>query len=364
MSNAFTGSCNAIAAILRPRKSPKIRKSRGKVTNIAIVGFGYWGRNLVRNFSSVETCNLLSVCEQREAGRELLNKSYPSIETTGNFQDLLENPDIQGIVIATPVDTHYGLAKQALKAGKHVLVEKPLCDDYDNAKELLALAQRKNLTLMVDHTFLYTGAVRKIKKLVEGQKIGDIQYIDSTRINLGLFQHDVNVLWDLAPHDISICSYVLGKQPLTAQAVGVSHTENDIENIAYLTLKYEKNLIAHFTCSWVSPVKIRQMLIGGTEKMILYNDMEPTEKLKIYDTGYSAKTAEDRRQLLVDYRTGDIHVPKIETTEALSLMAQDFVDAIKTGKRPESTAELGLSVVQILAAAQESIKQNGKEVIL
>lgn len=332
--------------------------------DIGIVGYGYWGENLVRNFHSLDTCNLTTVCELRENNRIKVEKLYPSIRTTSEYHDLLKNKELDAIVIATTVDSHYPLAKEALLAGKHVLVEKPLCVNYEHALELVALAKEKNKVLMTDHTFLYTGAVRKMKDMVNQNQIGDIQYIDSTRINLGLFQHDVNVLWDLAPHDISICNYITGKQPVSVQAIGVSHTGNDIENIAYLTLKYENNMIAHFNCSWISPVKLRQMLIGGTKKMVMYNDMEPTEKIKVYDTTYTAKTDEERNQLLVDYRTGDIHVPKLPATEALSLMAQDFVDAIETGKTPDSSAALGLGVVQILSAAQASIKQNAKEIIL
>lgn len=332
------------------------------MTTIGIVGYGYWGKNLVRNFHNLNTCELTTVCELKEENRTAVKHLYPTIKTTGEYNELLQDNALDAVVIATSVDTHYSLAKKALLAGKHVLVEKPLCDKYEDAQELVALAKEKNKVLMTDHTFLYTGAVRKMKEMTSD--IGNIQYIDSTRINLGLFQHDVNVLWDLAPHDISICNYLTEKQPTSVQAIGVSHTGNDIENIAYLTLKYEGNLIAHFNCSWVSPVKIRQTLVGGSKKMLLYNDMEPTEKIKVYDTGYTASTDEERKQLLVDYRTGDIHVPKVPMTEALSLMAQDFIDAIETGKVPDSSAELGLSVVQILAAAQISIKENAREVIL
>jgi predicted dehydrogenase len=217
---------------------------------------------------------------------------------------------------------------------------------------------------MVDHTFLYTGAVQKIKELIVKEELGKIQYFDSTRVNLGLFQPDVNVLWDLAPHDISILQYLIEEKPFSVQATGVSHTSNNIENIGYLTVNYQSNFIAHFHCSWTSPVKIRQMLIGGDKKMILFNDMEPTEKIKVYDTGYNFTSDEEKNKILVDYRVGDIFIPKIQTKEALAGMALDFVNAISTGREPISSWKSGLAVVQILEAAQISIKNKGKEVIL
>ena len=330
--------------------------------NVGIVGFGYWGKNLVRNFNNLNTCNVKYVCEKDFKNAELCKKLYDKINVVDNYTTLLEDESIDAIVIATPVDSHFTLCKQALNHNKHVLVEKPLTSSYKEAIELVSLAEKKNKLLMVDHTFLYTGAVMQIKELVDENIIGDIQYLDSTRINLGLFQHDVNVLWDLAPHDISICNYVLNKKLMSVQAVGISHTKNNIENIAYLTLKYENNIIAHFNCSWVSPVKIRQMLIGGTKKMVVYNDMEPTEKIKIYDSGYSFKSKEDINEMLVDYRTGDIHVPKIKITEALTLMASDFIDSIVNKTVPISSAKLALEVVETLQLAEESIKNNGKEI--
>ena len=334
------------------------------MSKIGIVGYGYWGKNLVRNFNGLDSCDLVYVCEKNASLAEKCAKLYPSIKVVSDYAILLNDNSLDAIVVATPVDTHYPLSKAALLAGKHVLVEKPLTSSLSEAEELVQLAESKKLLLMVDHTFLYTGAVQYMKKMVDNNAIGRLQYIDSTRINLGLFQHDVNVLWDLAAHDISICLHLMGKDPLSVDAIGVSHTANNIENIAYLTLKFEDDLIAHFNCSWISPVKIRQMLIGGDNKMILFNDNEPTEKIKIYDTGYEAKTDEDRTRILVDYRTGDIHVPKIENTEALSLMASDFINCIKSGETPVSDAKLGVSVVKILEAAQKSIKQHETEVLV
>lgn len=330
---------------------------------VAIVGYGYWGKNLVRNFNGLDSCEIKYVCESHSGNAEKCAKLYPNLNVIPDYQTVLDDDSVDAVVIATQVDTHYDLAKSALEAGKHVLVEKPMTSDAPQARELMEIAKSRNLTLMVDHTFLYTGAVRHMKGLVEDGTVGSIQYIDSTRINLGLFQRDVNVLWDLAPHDISICQHLIGKKPISVQAVGISHTGSDLENIAYLTLKYEGNVIAHFNCSWVSPVKIRQMLIGGDKKMLLFDDNQPTEKIKVYDTGYEAKTDEEVNTIMVDYRTGDIHVPKVPMTEALALMAADFVDAISTGSTPDSDAALGVTVVEILAAAQESIKTNS-EVIL
>ena len=250
--------------------------------------------------------------KKNEKNANKCSTTYPNVNVVENFETLLNDQNLDAIVIATPVDSHYPLSKLALKAGKHVLVEKPLTSSYKEAKELVDIALEKNKILMVDHTFLYTGAVMKLKELVNDKNLGDIQYVDSTRINLGLFQHDVNVLWDLAPHDISISNYLLGKNLYLFRATGVSHTKNEIENIAYLTLKYENNIIAHFNCSWVSPVKIRQMLIGGTEKMVVFNDMEPTEKIKIYDTGYQYENDDERNDILLITELEILMFPKLK----------------------------------------------------
>lgn len=332
--------------------------------NIAIVGYGYWGKNLVRNFSLLDNCRVALVIESDETRRKSCQKLHPNIPVSASIDEALNNPDIQAVVIATPVDSHFPLSKKVLEANKHVLVEKPLTGDAASARELVALARQKGLTLMVDHTFLYTGAVMYLKKLVDSGALGNIYYIDSTRINLGLFQHDVNVLWDLAPHDISICNYLIGKKPVSVQATGISHTFNNIENIAYLTLKFEDQTIAHFNCSWISPVKVRMMLIGGDKKMAVFNDMEPTEKVKVYDTGFEVKSDEEMNRIVADYRVGDIHVPKLSGHEALGAMAKDFIASVSAGTRPVSSAELGLTVVEILDAAQRSIRENGKEMPL
>lgn len=334
------------------------------MVNIAIIGYGYWGPNLVRNFSSTDNCKIHTVAELRQERRQVLNKTFPSIQTVANIDDAIHNPQIDAIVVATPVFTHFEIAKKALEQGKHVLLEKPMTSTVREAQELVALAEKKKKILMVDHTFLYTGAVQKIKELVDSGDIGTIKYFDSTRINLGLFQHDVNVLWDLAPHDISILNHILSEKPHSIQAVGISHTNNGIENIAYMTVNYNSDVIAHFNCSWTSPVKIRSILIGGSNKMILYNDLEPTEKVKVYETGYSVRTDEEKQKVLIDYRIGDIYVPKISYKEALSGMANDFIHSIIHSKQPVSNAQVGLEVVRMLQAAQQSIKEKGKEILL
>ncbi len=329
---------------------------------VAVVGYGYWGPNLVRNFSNTPDCEVAYVVEKDSSQHARIQGAYPNITIVTDINDALSDTSVDGIVIATPVYTHFPLAKLALEQGKHVLLEKPMTGTVAEAEELMSLADQKGKLLMVDHTYLYTAAVQKIKSLVDSGEIGNIQYIDSTRINLGLFQRDVNVLWDLAPHDISICDYLFDDEPLAVQAVGVSHTTNDQENIAYLTLYYPNNKIAHFNCSWVSPVKIRHMLIGGDEKMIVFNDLETTEKIRIYDKGYKVLPESTRKELLVDYRVGDVMIPKIPQGEALSAMARDFVNAATHGDAPVSNANSGLTVVRILEAASESIKNEGKKI--
>jgi predicted dehydrogenase len=330
--------------------------------NIALIGYGYWGPNLLRNFSSVNNCTVHTLCDSRPERLSVAQKSYPSLQISTNLDEVINNNNIDAVVIATPVFTHYPIAKKALLAGKHVLIEKPMTSSVKEAEELIEIAEKAQKVLMVDHTFLYTSAVEKMKGLIDSGDIGNLKYLDSTRINLGLFQPDVNVLWDLAPHDVSICDYLINDHPVSVQATGISHTHNGIENIAYLTLNYQSNFIAHFNCSWTSPVKLRQMLVGGDKKMISYNDMEASEKIKIYDTGYELKTEEDKTKILVDYRTGNIFIPKLDNKEALKGMASDFVDAIANKTRPRCDAQLGLRVVKVLEASQESIKNNGKEV--
>jgi predicted dehydrogenase len=330
------------------------------MVNIGIIGFGYWGPNLVRNFSQVDNCFVKTVADLDESRLAIAKKRHPYIKTSKSVSDIFDDPQIDGVVIATPVFLHYDFAKKSLLKGKHVLVEKPMTDSKAKAVELIEIAKKGNRVLMVDHTFLYTGAVKKIKEVISAGLIGELQYFDATRVNLGLFQKDINVIWDLAVHDISILTFLFEEEPYSVIATGLSHTDSANENVAYLTVYFKSKKIAHINCSWVSPVKIRQILIGGTKKMIVYDDIEPTEKVKIYDYGYDVS----KETLSVDYRIGDIYTPKIEPTEALFYIANDFIKAISQKSEPISGWKSGLKVVSILEAADHSLKNNGKEVIL
>ena len=332
--------------------------------NCAIIGYGYWGPNLVRNFAATPNTTVHTVADLRPERLALVSRAYPSIKVTSDIDSIWTNTEIDAVIIATPVFTHFDLAKKALMSGKHVLLEKPMTDTVTHAEELIALANAHGKVLMVDHTFLYTSAVQKMKSLIDSGELGSVKYFDSTRINLGLIQQDVNVLWDLAPHDISILDYLIPAKPLSVQATGISHIHNGIENIAYLTVKYAHDFIAHFHCSWSAPVKIRMMLLGGDKKMVVFNDMEPTEKIRIYDTAHTVSSDEEKQRILVDYRVGDVFIPKLEIKEALGGMARDFISAIMTGSKPIASYESGLNTIRILEAAQISIKEQGREVAL
>lgn len=284
---------------------------------------------------------------------------YPSIETTTDVNMLIASPNVDAIAIATPVDTHFSLALAALQADKHVLVEKPIASSTAEATQLINEANERNLVLMVDHTFVYTGAVRKMADLVQSGELGDIYYYDSTRVNLGLFQHDVDVIWDLAVHDLSIIEYVLNKEPRAVSATGMSHVEGEPENIAFLTVYYDDNLIAHVNVNWLAPVKIRRTLLGGSKKMVVYDALEPIETIKVYDKGIDVESQEDIYQALISYRAGDMYSPKIEGMEALQLEARHFIDCINNGTSPETDGAAGLRVVKILEAASQSMAQRG-----
>lgn len=334
------------------------------MVNVAIIGYGYWGPNLLRNFFTADSSRVTMVADARQERLELVTRSYPSVKTTQQPEDVFKSSEVDAVVIATPVFSHFNLAQQALKAGKHVLIEKPMTSSVKEADDLIALATEKKKVLMVDHTFLYTGSVKKMKDLMEQDVIGKVNYFDSVRINLGLFQPDINVLWDLAPHDLSILRYLIQEEPYSVNATGVSHTNNGIENVAYMTVNYKSGIIAHFTCSWSSPVKIRMMLVGGDKKMIVFNDIEPSEKIKIYDTGYSVRTDLEKQRILIDYRVGDVYIPKVGMQEALQDVAKDFIGAIVNNTTPVSDYRMGRDVVKLLEAAQHSIKNRGQEVIL
>ncbi|AFY86350.1 Gfo/Idh/MocA family protein [Chroococcidiopsis thermalis] len=333
--------------------------------NIGVIGYGYWGPNLVRTFADLPGAKVVAVSDFKIERLAKVQSRYPAVKVTTDSQDLFADSNIDAIAIATPVSTHYDLALAALQAGKHVLVEKPMTVSSEQAIRLIEEAQRRNLVLMVDHTFVYTGAVRKMQELVASKAIGDVYYYDSVRVNLGLFQHDVNVIWDLAVHDLSIMDYVLQAKPTAVSATGMSHIPGEPENIAYLTLFFDNSAIAHIHVNWLAPVKVRRTLLGGSQKMICYDDLEPSEKIKVYDKGITVNgSPENVYQMLVGYRTGDMWSPKLDMTEALQTEALHFVDCIQQGKRPITDGEAGLRVVRILEAATQSIKQQGQLVEL
>ncbi len=330
--------------------------------NIGIIGCGYWGPNLIRNFNLLENARVVGVSDLREDRLKYISRLYPNIKiATRDCNEILRHKDIDAVVISTPVSTHFPLGMEALENGKHVLLEKPMTATSEQAEALIETAERKGLVLMVDHTFIYTGAVRKIKEIINNGELGELYYFDSVRVNLGLFQHDINVVWDLAPHDVSIMDYLLGRPARTVSATGIAHFESEIENIAYISIGFDSHLIGHIHVNWLAPVKVRKTLICGSKKMIVYDDVEPSEKVKIYDKGVDyVKSREEVYNILVQYRTGDMMAPKIELTEALGRVAQEFIGAISEKRAPLTDGKSGLRVVKILEAANQSLKQGGK----
>lgn len=331
--------------------------------NVGVIGFGYWGPNIVRNFSNIEGAKVTIVCDKRTDALVSLRKHFPHIVSTTSAEDVLKSANVDVVAIVTPVSTHYELAKKALLNGKHVFVEKPFTDSSVHAEELIGIANLKSLIIMVDHTFIFTGAVKKTKELIQNDTLGNIYYYDSTRINLGLFQHDVNVLWDLAPHDFSIMDYLLDEKPEALSANGIAHI-NKMEDMAYVSVYFQSNLIAHFNVNWLSPVKVRTTLIGGEKKMLLWNDVHPDEKLRIYDKGITIDNRESIYHLLVSYRSGDMWVPRIDVTEALNLECKNFIKCIEEGVSPINDGYAGLRVVELLEACNESLRNRGKLVKL
>lgn len=336
---------------------------------VGVIGCGYWGPNLLRNLADNEGAELRWICDLDTQRLATMGRRYPAARQTSDFKDLLADPNLDAVVIATPVWTHFSFAREALKAGKHVLVEKPLTSKVAEAAELVELAERLGLTLMVDHTFVYTGAVRKIKEIIDSGALGDLLYFDATRINLGLFQNDINVVWDLAPHDLSIMDFVIQRQPEAVSAVGSCHIKEGIENIAYVILRFSDQFMAHFHFNWLSPVKIRHTLLAGSRKMVVYDDIEPTEKVRIYDSGVTTRTdneldREEAYRTLVSYRTGDVWVPKLDSTEALRYVCQEFLTSIREQRAPLTDGNAGLRVVRLLEAAQKSISNGGASVKL
>lgn len=331
---------------------------------VGVIGYGYWGPNLVRNFFECGSADVKVVSDLRADRLKQAGTRYPTVRVTTDHKELLNDSNIDAVAIATPVSSHFDLALQALKAGKHVLLEKPFTATVEQGQRLIEEADRRKLTLMVDHTFLFTPAVRKIKELVAGGDLGPLYYYDSVRVNLGLFQHDVNVLWDLAVHDLSIMDYILGVQPQAVAATGMAHVAGQPEDVAYLTCFFANNVIAHFHVNWLAPVKIRRALIGGSLKMIVYDDLEPSEKIKIYDKGITLNEPDGAYKMMVGYRTGDMWAPQLATTEALRAEAKHFADCVESGSAPLTSGQTGLNIVRILEAATESMRKQGQPVEL
>jgi predicted dehydrogenase len=335
------------------------------VVTVGVIGYGYWGPNLVRNFIETPDTHVLAVADMKRDRLDLVQRRFPGVEVATDYHDLLKNPRIDAVAIATPVSTHFSVAMEALKAGKHVLVEKPMTATSQEAMRLIDEAERRKLVLMVDHTFVYTGAVRKIREAIDKGSLGEIYYYDSTRANLGLFQQDVDVIWDLAAHDLSIMDYILPETPAAVSATGSGHVVGAAENIAYVSVFYQTSLIAHLNVNWLSPVKIRRTLIGGSKRMIVYDDTESSEKVRVYDKGVVVKNGpESRYKLLVSYRSGDMYAPQIDITEALRIEAQHFADCVTNGRTPLTDGYSGLRVVSVLEAATRSMKRQGKSVQL
>jgi len=328
-----------------------------------VIGYGYWGPNIVRNLRGLDGCQVVGVCDQSPAARKRIQSAHPGVPVYADPKELLASPEVDVIAVITPVWSHFELSKAALENGKHVFVEKPFTANVAQAEELINLAEQKHLKIMVDHTFLFTGAVRKIKKLLDEGVLGKLYYYDSTRVNLGLFQHDCNVLWDLAPHDLSIMNYLLHKDAEAIVATGQSHL-NGHEDIAFITAYYPDSMIAHVNVNWLSPVKVRTTLIGGEKKMLVWNDLEADEKLKIYDKGVDVKNQEGLYNLLVSYRSGDMWAPQIEQVEALRLELSYFADCIRKDEKPFNDGCAGLKVVRMLEAATESLSTRGSLVYL
>ncbi|MBI2369953.1 MAG: Gfo/Idh/MocA family oxidoreductase [Deltaproteobacteria bacterium] len=329
---------------------------------IGVIGCGYWGPNLLRNFYELESCRLTWCCDARPERLRWVQGRYPTVRTTTSWEELLRAPDVQAVAIATPVSTHARLAREALRRGKDVLVEKPLTASVREAEALVALAEQERRILMVDHVFVYSGAVRAVKEVIRRGELGDLYYFDSVRVNLGLFQHDVNVLWDLAPHDLAIMDYLLELEPEAVMAVGACNVGTGIENLAYVTIRFAGHLLAHIHVNWLAPVKARRTLLCGSRKMIIYDDTEPSEKVKVYDRGITFNGDQSLiHQALIEYRTGDMYAPRIEPTEALRRVCGHFLECVEARKAPLTDGEAGLRVVRLLERAEASMRAGGVE---
>lgn len=333
---------------------------------VGVVGYGYWGPNLVRNFMNLEGIEVVAVSDLSQDRLKVIHKLYPSITLTTNYLEVVKDPSIDAIIVATPVSSHYEIAKAALLEGKHCFVEKPLTSTSETAEELIEIADKKKVQLLVDYTFLFTGAVRKMKELIDTKELGELLYFDSIRVNLGLFQHDINVLWDLAPHDLSIMDYLIDRPARAVSAIGSSHVVNGLENVAYVTVIYDRNFVAHFNVNWMSPVKIRQIILGGSKKMVTYDEMS-AEKVKVYDRGLEHPFSQPDEIPFgkpISYRMGDMVAPKLDGTEALRTECQYILKTIQSGEKPINDGHAGLRIVRILEAASKSMKNRGEAVEL
>ena len=342
------------------------------MVKIGVIGCGYWGPNLIRNFSSIEECQVLWCSDLREERLNHMKQLYPDIKTTKNYMDIINDKNVDAVAIATPVSMHFEQAKTALLGNKHVLIEKPMTNNVNDAEELIKIAEKNNKVLMVDHTFEYAPAVNKIREIIESNELGKILTIDMIRVNLGLFQKDINVIWDLAPHDISILLFLLKKMPASVKAEGMDYIQKSIVDDAHLTLKFHEEIMVHMHISWLDPLKIRKITIVGNKKMLVYDDTEQREKIRIYDKGVALEKNNVPKDKYYDtwedfklvYRSGEIYAPKIDDKEPLNVMCRHFIDCIKTGKKPISDGNSGLKVIKVIESLQESLRNHGKEVII
>jgi predicted dehydrogenase len=342
---------------------PIVNGGGQSMVKFGVIGYGYWGPNVVRNLTSLEGAQVLAVADKSPTARRRVQKTYPGIQVATDASEIISSTEIDAIAVVTPVWTHYELAKAALENGKHVFVEKPFTSNVAQAEELINLAAKRNLKIMVDHTFLFTGAVKKIRHLLEEGTLGKLYYYDSTRVNLGLFQHDINVIWDLAPHDLSIMDHLIEERPEAVVATGQTHL-NGFEDVAFITVYFPNKIIAHINVNWLSPVKVRTTLIGGEKKMLVWNDLEADEKIKIYDKGVHITSRQGLYDLLVNYRSGDMWAPQIEQVEALRVELAYFIDCISKDQTPFNDGPAGLRVVKMLEGASESLSKRGALVYL
>jgi predicted dehydrogenase len=337
-----------------------MRNSLKDKINIGVVGYGYWGPNIVRNLQGIRGAQVVTICDKRRSIFKKIYELYPSIRLCDDYHDVTSAADIDAVAIITPVFTHFKIAIDALKHGKHVFVEKPFTASVRDAEELVKIADKKKLRIMVDHTYLFTGAVKKIKQMVDSNVLGSLFYYDSTRVNLGLLQYDVNVIWDLALHDLSVMDYIVKYRPVAISAIGIDHFARNKENIAYITVYFANNMIGHLNVNWLSPVKIRLTLIGGSKKMLVWNDLEPDEKIKIYDKGVKIRKTTSIYKLLVDYRSGNMWAPKIDHTEALKSELDYFIKYLNGNFKAINDGYAGLRMVRMLEATSKSVRQGGK----